>query len=274
VQRQVQIPIHNHHSNNGRLGGNLAPGVAPGFQNNGVPFDIMNAVEYSVEPDSASATLDLQRYPNLTFAPMDPNGIIDLTGDDPDADTFHPVGNSSTNPFINYFPPADQSGRDPFPELHNAFQPNSRPQPADAFNQDTMNPEELAEFMIRPPPAGGYAFDHHPPAVPMLPNALGQLNGNGVPAYRNLEQELFGGDSDDFDALPGTSPETIANIIENITPDEEVPPNQREKTPSAMCSQLMEHQKLGLTWLKKMEEGSNKGGILADGKSSHRAVLR
>ncbi|OCL07117.1 hypothetical protein AOQ84DRAFT_398656 [Glonium stellatum] len=31
-----------------------------------------------------------------------------------------------------------------------------------------------------------------------------------------------------------------------------------------MNTQLMEHQKLGLTWLKKMEEGSNKGGILAD----------
>ncbi|KAF2813142.1 uncharacterized protein BDZ99DRAFT_486486 [Mytilinidion resinicola] len=31
-----------------------------------------------------------------------------------------------------------------------------------------------------------------------------------------------------------------------------------------MDATLMEHQKLGLSWLRKMEEGSNKGGILAD----------
>ena len=56
----------------------------------------------------------------------------------------------------------------------------------------------------------------------------------------------------------------IKDLLENIRPDEELPPENREGTPDAMLYNLMEHQKLGLSWMKSMEEGSNKGGILAD----------
>ncbi len=58
--------------------------------------------------------------------------------------------------------------------------------------------------------------------------------------------------------------EEIKRLLENIRPDIELPPEDREGTPEAMKYPLMEHQKLGLAWLKNMEEGSNKGGILAD----------
>ena len=54
----------------------------------------------------------------------------------------------------------------------------------------------------------------------------------------------------------------IKTLLENIRPDEELPPENREGTPDAMKYGLMEHQKLGLSWMKSMEEGSNKGGIL------------
>ncbi|KAL8867186.1 MAG: hypothetical protein Q9174_005822, partial [Haloplaca sp. 1 TL-2023] len=57
----------------------------------------------------------------------------------------------------------------------------------------------------------------------------------------------------------------IKELLENIRPDEELPPENREGTPNAMVYPLMEHQKLGLAWMKGMEEGTNKGGILADG---------
>lgn len=60
----------------------------------------------------------------------------------------------------------------------------------------------------------------------------------------------------------------IKTLLENIRPDEDLPPENREGTPEAMKYNLMEHQKLGLAWMKKMEEGSNKGGIL--GKMSQR----
>ncbi|KAK4691674.1 hypothetical protein P7C71_g5375, partial [Lecanoromycetidae sp. Uapishka_2] len=56
----------------------------------------------------------------------------------------------------------------------------------------------------------------------------------------------------------------IKSLLENIRPDEDLPPENREGTPEAMKYNLMEHQKLGLAWMKQMEEGSNKGGILAD----------
>ncbi|KAL9104529.1 MAG: hypothetical protein Q9163_000560 [Psora crenata] len=56
----------------------------------------------------------------------------------------------------------------------------------------------------------------------------------------------------------------IRSLLENIRPDEDLPPENREGTPEAMTYPLMEHQKLGLAWLKKMEESEQKGGILAD----------
>ena len=65
-------------------------------------------------------------------------------------------------------------------------------------------------------------------------------------------------------ADPKKSAEEIAKLLENIRPDEDLPPHLREGTPDAMRFPLLEHQKLGLAWLKQQEEGSNKAGILAD----------
>ncbi|MCJ1353031.1 MAG: hypothetical protein MMC33_003015 [Icmadophila ericetorum] len=58
----------------------------------------------------------------------------------------------------------------------------------------------------------------------------------------------------------------LKSLLENIRPDEHIPPHSRIGTPEAMSvtSPLYEHQKLGLKWLQDMEEGSNKGAILAD----------
>ena len=65
---------------------------------------------------------------------------------------------------------------------------------------------------------------------------------------------------------PSRTAAEMRSLFENIRPDEFIPPNSRVGTPESMSvtSPLYEHQKLGLTWLQKMEEGSNKGGILAD----------
>ena len=65
---------------------------------------------------------------------------------------------------------------------------------------------------------------------------------------------------------PSRTAAEMRSLLENIGHDEFIPPNGRLGTPESMSvtSPLYEHQKLGLTWLQKMEEGSNKGGILAD----------
>ncbi|KAM5437928.1 hypothetical protein McanCB56680_003918 [Microsporum canis] len=68
-------------------------------------------------------------------------------------------------------------------------------------------------------------------------------------------------------AMDGLTPDEMKKdlkcLLENIRPDQELDLN-REGTPEALKFPLMEHQKLGLAWMKSMEEGSNKGGILAD----------
>lgn len=91
---------------------------------------------------------------------------------------------------------------------------------------------------------------------------------------RNMTQRPFGDSQEELDQYmdrvnylandPTKTTAEIKELLNNIRPDEELPPENREGTPDAMVYPLMEHQKLGLAWMKSMEEGTNKGGILAD----------
>jgi hypothetical protein len=85
--------------------------------------------------------------------------------------------------------------------------------------------------------------------------------GNADAAHRHLSAMAD---------VAGDSKKTLKdlqNLMDNIRPDaQDLDPRTRIGTPDAMvtAANLYEHQKLGLAWLIKMEEGSNKGGILAD----------
>lgn len=57
--------------------------------------------------------------------------------------------------------------------------------------------------------------------------------------------------------------EKIEKLLDNIKADLDIKPIDRKGTPKEMKITLLEHQKLGLAWLQKME-ASVKGGILAD----------
>lgn len=63
---------------------------------------------------------------------------------------------------------------------------------------------------------------------------------------------------------PRKSDQEIKDLLANIRPDEDLPAEDREGTPEGLKYPLYEHQKLALTWLKKQEDGRNKGAILAD----------
>ncbi|GMM33989.1 translocase [Saccharomycopsis crataegensis] len=76
--------------------------------------------------------------------------------------------------------------------------------------------------------------------------------------------------SDTKEYLPGlsvgsTESEHISNLIETIEPELDNVDDQRlPQTPEEFCITLLKHQRLGLEWLSKMENSTNKGGILAD----------
>ncbi|EKD14371.1 uncharacterized protein L3040_008273 [Drepanopeziza brunnea f. sp. 'multigermtubi'] len=86
---------------------------------------------------------------------------------------------------------------------------------------------------------------------------------NAVSAYLGLNDHML----DQLGYImndPRKNAEEIKNLLENIRPDEEVAPEDREGTPEGLVYPLYEHQKIALGWLKNMEVGNNKGGILAD----------
>ncbi|KAF9358011.1 hypothetical protein BGX26_002651 [Mortierella sp. AD094] len=59
----------------------------------------------------------------------------------------------------------------------------------------------------------------------------------------------------------------LRDLLANVqAAEEDIPPQDRTGTPDGMASSivLLEHQKIGLTWLQKMEGGTNRGGILGD----------
>ncbi|KKA19995.1 SWI/SNF family DNA-dependent ATPase Ris1 [Rasamsonia emersonii CBS 393.64] len=85
--------------------------------------------------------------------------------------------------------------------------------------------------------------------------------GYDLPAWARY-RELYPSYLSDYDNKKTT--EEIKELLENLRADAEIPKESREGTPEPLKYPLLEHQKLGLTWMKSMEEGKNKGGILAD----------
>jgi hypothetical protein len=107
----------------------------------------------------------------------------------------------------------------------------------------------------------GYSVAQNQSASRSMPNIINLADDD------DDDLQSVGPDRSRFDYLYSDNTRTadeIKKLIENIAPGEELPPEMREGTPSAMRMPLLEHQKIGLTWLKQKEEGSTKGGILAD----------
>ncbi|KAH6643114.1 SNF2 family N-terminal domain-containing protein [Boeremia exigua] len=166
---------------------------------------------------------------------------------------------------------------DPFPELEHAFL-SGAPQPMDAFAQEFMPEQELAQFLLAPTPAGtSYAFQQPLPIHQHVAGAAyGAYEAPEVPLYiGNADKPWAPSDNEDEYGAPLTVDEAqaVENLLGNVSAhDAEDAPERREQTPRIMCSALKEYQKIGLTWLMKMETGTNKGGILADGMGLGKTV--
>jgi hypothetical protein len=63
---------------------------------------------------------------------------------------------------------------------------------------------------------------------------------------------------------PKITEQELDDLLKNIRPDMDIPEANRDGTPEGLKNSLYPHQIVALTWMRKMEEGTNKGGILAD----------
>lgn len=103
---------------------------------------------------------------------------------------------------------------------------------------------------------------------PTYPQELDSDSDDGEDPYAGLsEHQLERIRAGGLDYMLQDSQKTredLLQLLDNIRPDEDVLPDQRIEAPPGLQCTLMPHQQLGYSWLKKQEEGNNKGGILAD----------
>ena len=86
----------------------------------------------------------------------------------------------------------------------------------------------------------------------------GGLDMNGQAIAGRLGNFLNG---DNESAMTG---QELNDLLKNIRPDMDIPHKSHGGGPPGLKYPLYPHQEVALTWMKKMEEGTNKGGILAD----------
>lgn len=148
---------------------------------------------------------------------------------------------------------------DPFPELNSAFLAGVT-QPIDAFVQEFMPEQDLAQFLIASTSAGtSYAFQQPPPLQqPVVDIPHGAYEIPEVPLYiGNADRPWAPSDNEDEYGAPLTLDEAqaVENLLNNVSAhDAEDAPERRDQTPAIMCSELKEYQKIGLTWLIKVQK--------------------
>ena len=220
----------------------------------------------AINPDSKRVSRNMS-----PFTPDTPHSISsDTASAEPDSSVHYhqpPASRNTQASFID-LTISDPPTPDPFSELDNVYQPGV-PQPADAFNQEWMTLDQLAQFLVDPSfEVPQFGVQHQmasdfqvKPEVPYVPGSY------HMPWAPSDESEDCGDIS-----LSVPEVEAVEKLLENIQSHKEEAPERREQTPRIMRSQLKEYQKIGLTWLIKMETGNSKGGILADGMGLGKTV--
>jgi SNF2 family DNA or RNA helicase len=182
------------------------------------------------------------------------------------------------------------------PEVHNV--PHSRPSAAPFSMRTAQGHTMKIEIKGESANPGALARTKSETAVtsPSMPGAFPQVSASndylsrgGSSVYGNIGTNVNGSTTYNGIALPGQlgmntgqdlhssdrsfygygdteqTQEEVRRLLEHIRPDEELTANGQmpEQTPGLKVN-LMPHQLSGVAWMKRMEEGTNKGGILAD----------
>ena len=112
--------------------------------------------------------------------------------------------------------------------------------------------------------AGSSVYNSRPSIGPTsaLGNVASSLQRFPVPQYKPAVP-LYSADvaerMRDYDPT-----EEVKGLLKNIRPDEAIENPETTQPPPGLKAVLMPHQLKGLAWMRKMEESTNKGGILAD----------
>eukprot|EP00842_Homolaphlyctis_polyrhiza_P006440 jgi/Hompol1/6798/HPOL_001202-RA len=97
--------------------------------------------------------------------------------------------------------------------------------------------------------------------------ASSSTNPAHFPLDYDLQHRNQSLEEDDAESVPldtRKAQEDLKQLLENVQHTTDVTPIAlRIKTPEGMTIDLMEHQKLGVEWMLKMERGSNAGGIFS-----------
>ncbi|PGH04694.1 hypothetical protein GX51_03361 [Blastomyces parvus] len=162
----------------------------------------------------------------------------------------------------NMVPPAYSSGSTPY-QYDNPIMPRGRGFEYSTYSSNSISPRNPNMFGADPGalyiPSASHSY--HPDAfrddiAELIFQTSSELETHGM-SSSNFQSRIYD------QITPNTTMDELKTLMENIRPDQELDCN-REGTPEALQFTLMEHQKLGLAWMKSMEECSNRGGILAD----------
>ncbi|XEV04037.1 hypothetical protein FSHL1_009324 [Fusarium sambucinum] len=128
----------------------------------------------------------------------------------------------------------------------------------------------------------GLSYRHPPSFVPgsfASPSSLSELigrtnrfdltngvDGGGNPLPTQLREWMQDPDHDPYATFQGPQLDAkeLENLLANISSDMDLPKAGLGEAPAGLKRPLYPHQDIALAWMKKMESGTSKGGILAD----------
>lgn len=151
----------------------------------------------------------------------------------------HSMGNLFNSAYYSHYPPQNGTST-PSSSRGTLF---SRPNSMNNMNNFPSNPY-----------TSSFRNSGHPGA-----NTVSESQRNSLfDIFQNMDQSRV-------DSVPVSSvdKEELEKLLNNISVDDDISPEEREGTPDCLSITLLEHQKIGLTWLLN-KENTLMGGILAD----------
>ncbi|KJZ72565.1 hypothetical protein HIM_08089 [Hirsutella minnesotensis 3608] len=220
------------------------------------------------------------------------------------ANPYETAGESSSSrnhdPFVSLPGAYDPSWDRPYVGPQNSFGGPPGTLPSTPQYYPNVSPGQVLTMGARPSPqhpghtSNGYAAPFFPPPHPPFPpiqsasSLYGVQRPPGLPSSNNASlvdtinrtsmydySTHVDADGNPFSERlssylehafhdPNVTEKELNDLLENIRPDMDLPDEHRDGTPPGLKSALYPHQQLAVAWMKKMEEGSNNGGILAD----------